>query len=96
MNYTYFTKQRVKDRLAVGKKRTVYALTLVEFREKEKWIGRDLQDGIDTSKAVITLNQLFLVYMGHVNISVTLNVYAHLDFTQIQEKMETILILSIL
>lgn len=28
--------------------------------------------------------------MGHANISVTLDVYTHLDFTQIQEKMETI------
>ena len=28
--------------------------------------------------------------MGHANISVTLDVYTHLDFTQIQEKMDTI------
>ncbi len=46
-----------------GKKRTVYALTLPELREKEKQIGRDLQDGIDVSKAEMTLNQLFQLYM---------------------------------
>ncbi len=46
-----------------GKKRTVYAVTLVELREKEKQIDRDLQDGIDSSKGDITLNQLFQVYM---------------------------------
>lgn len=46
-----------------GKKRTVYALTLVELREKEKRIERDLRDGIDISKGDMTLNQLFLVYM---------------------------------
>lgn len=28
--------------------------------------------------------------MGHVNVSVTLDVYTHLDFTQIQEKMEAV------
>ena len=46
-----------------GKKRTVYALTLVELREKEKQIERDLQDGIDSSKGDMTLNQLFHTYM---------------------------------
>ncbi|MDE5597940.1 MAG: integrase DNA-binding domain-containing protein, partial [Lachnospiraceae bacterium] len=46
-----------------GKKRTVYAVTLVELREKEKQIERDLQDGIDSSKGDMTLNQLFQVYM---------------------------------
>lgn len=46
-----------------GKKRTVYALTLVELRKKEKQIERDLQDGIDTSKGDMTLNQLFYAYM---------------------------------
>lgn len=46
-----------------GKKRTVYALTLVELREKEKQINRDLQDGIDTSKGDMTLNELFRMYM---------------------------------
>lgn len=46
-----------------GKKRTVYALTLPELREKEKQIERDLQDGIDISKAEMTLNQLFQMYM---------------------------------
>lgn len=46
-----------------GKKRTIYAVTLVELREKEKRIERDLQDGIDSSKGDMTLNQLFQVYM---------------------------------
>ena len=46
-----------------GKKRTVYANTLVELREKEKQIERDLQDGIDSSKGDMTLNQLFYAYM---------------------------------
>lgn len=46
-----------------GKKRTVYAVTLIELREKEKQIERDLQDGIDSSKGDMTLNQLFQVYM---------------------------------
>lgn len=46
-----------------GKKRTVYALTLAELREKEKQINRDLQDGIDTSKGELTLNELFRLYM---------------------------------
>lgn len=46
-----------------GKKRTVYALTLTELREKEAQIKRDLQDGIDTSKGDMTLNQLFMLYL---------------------------------
>lgn len=46
-----------------GKKRTVYALTLLELRKKEKEISRDLQDRIDTDKAEMTLNQLFQMYM---------------------------------
>lgn len=46
-----------------GRKRTVYAVTLVELREKEKQIERDLQDGIDSSKGDMTLNQLFQIYM---------------------------------
>ena len=28
--------------------------------------------------------------MGHANVSVTLDVYTHLDFTKIQEKMEAV------
>ncbi len=28
--------------------------------------------------------------MGHANVSITLDVYTHLDFTQIQEKMEAV------
>lgn len=48
-----------------GKKRTVYALTLVELREKEKEIERDLRDGIDTGKGDMTLNQLILCVHGN-------------------------------
>ncbi len=47
-----------------GKKRTIYALTLVELREKEKQIERDLNDGIDTQTGDITLNQLFDLYIN--------------------------------
>ncbi len=46
-----------------GKKKTIYAVTLVELRGKEKKIERDLQDGIDTSRGDMTLNQLFKIYM---------------------------------
>lgn len=46
-----------------GKRRTLYAMTLQELREKEKLIERDLQDGIDSSKGDMTLNQLFQIYM---------------------------------
>ncbi len=46
-----------------GRKKTVYALTLQELREKEKQIERDLQDGIDSCKGSMTLNQLFQLYM---------------------------------
>lgn len=46
-----------------GKKRTVYALNLVELREKEKQIERDIMDGIDNIKGDMTLNQLFMMYM---------------------------------
>lgn len=46
-----------------GKKKTIYAATLAELREKEKQIKRDLQDGIDTSRGDMTLNQLFHIYM---------------------------------
>ena len=46
-----------------GKKRTIYALTLLELREKEKQITHDLQDGIDGSKGDMTLNQLFQLYL---------------------------------
>ena len=44
-----------------GKKKTIYAVTLVELRGKEKKIERDLQDGIDTSRGDMTLNQLFKI-----------------------------------
>lgn len=46
-----------------GKKRTIYAVMLEELREKEKQMECDLQDGIDSHKGDMTLNQLFQVYM---------------------------------
>lgn len=46
-----------------GKRRTIYAVTLAELREKEKQIKRDIWDGIDSSKGDMTLNQLFQIYM---------------------------------
>lgn len=45
------------------KRRAVYALTLKELREKEKQIRKDIEDGIDTSKQDMTLNQLFQAYI---------------------------------
>ncbi len=46
-----------------GKRKTVYAVSLPELREKEKKIACDLQDGIDISKGNMTLNQMFQEYM---------------------------------
>ena len=47
-----------------GKMVTIYAQTLVELREKEKTIERDLDDGIDLLTATkMTLNDLFDRYM---------------------------------
>ncbi len=51
----------------VGKKKTVYASTLEELRLKEEQIQRDLQDGIDTSKGDMTLNNLFQIFMDSKN-----------------------------
>lgn len=45
------------DKTPIGKKEDI------SLREKEKQLERDLQDGIDSSKGNITLNQLFDVYM---------------------------------
>lgn len=46
-----------------GKRGTVYALSLVELREKEQQIQKDIQDGINTNSANMTLNQLFNIFM---------------------------------
>lgn len=46
-----------------GKRKMVYALTLQELREKEKYITRDLDDNIDIEKSQMTLNELFQMYM---------------------------------
>lgn len=47
-----------------GTRNTVYAITLVELREKEQKIQRDIQDGINSTSANMTLNQLFDLYMS--------------------------------
>lgn len=49
---------------AAGTRNTVYATTLVELREKEQRIQRDIQDGISSTSANMTLNQLFNLYMS--------------------------------
>lgn len=47
-----------------GKRKMIYAVTLVELREKEQKLQRDLQDGIDTHSAeTISLNDMFDMYM---------------------------------
>ncbi len=46
-----------------GKRRTVYASSIVELRKKEEQIKRDMYDGIDTSKGDMSLNKLFDIYM---------------------------------
>lgn len=48
---------------AAGKRCAVYGVTLKELREKENQIQKDQQDGIDSSKQGMTLNQLFSIYM---------------------------------
>ena len=46
-----------------GKRNTTYSVNLVELREKEKQIQRDMEDGINANSANMTLNQLFAIYM---------------------------------
>ena len=48
---------------ALGKRNTVYAVTLQELREKELQIQKDIADGIDSRGGDLTLNQLFNVFM---------------------------------
>lgn len=48
---------------ALGKRSTVYAVTLQELREKEQQIQKDIADGIDSRGGDLTLNQLFKVFM---------------------------------
>ena len=45
------------------KRKYLYAKTLIELREKEEKLQRDLFDGIDSASSKMTLNQLFRVYM---------------------------------
>jgi integrase len=52
---------------------------------KKNWI--DFEVFIHSSRAVFTVLQTI---MGHANITVTLDVYTHLDFSQIQAKVEEI------
>ena len=48
-----------------GTRRTVYAKTLAELRQKERKIIRDLEDGIDAHfPERVTLNQLYDKYIG--------------------------------
>lgn len=49
------------------KRRRVYASSLVELREKERTIMRDLEDGIRTQDGDLTLNELFEIYMQSKN-----------------------------
>lgn len=54
-HYTYLDNSK--------KRRYIYAKTLIELREKEEKLQRDLLDGIDSASSKMTLNQLFKVYM---------------------------------
>ncbi len=47
-----------------GKRRTIYSTSLPDLRDKEKEIQRDLEDGIDTARGDMTLNELFDLYMS--------------------------------
>ena len=48
-----------------GTRRTVYAKTLAELRQKERKIIRDMEDGIDAHfPETVTLNQLYDKYIG--------------------------------
>ena len=47
-----------------GKRNTIYSLDLVELREKEKRIQRDLEDGIDSRGGEMALDDLFQMYMS--------------------------------
>ena len=46
------------------KRRYIYAKTLVELREKEEELKRDLFDGIDSTSSKMTLNKLFRVFIN--------------------------------
>ena len=43
----------------LGKRETIYAPTLVELRERENLITKDVLDGIDTSSSRLTVNDLY-------------------------------------
>lgn len=50
---------------AHGKRRSVYAKTLEELREKEREIQRDLDDGIDYAAGMVTVIDLIERYLTH-------------------------------
>ena len=47
-----------------GKRRTIYAHSLQELREKEKSIQKDIEDGIRTDTKGITLNDIYDEYIA--------------------------------
>ena len=49
---------------AHGKRRSVYAKTLEELREKEREIQRDLNDGIDYAAGTVTVINLIERYLA--------------------------------
>lgn len=49
---------------SLGKNKVVYSWELVELREKEKQIKKDLEDGINNTASKMTLNELFDLYIG--------------------------------
>lgn len=49
---------------AGGKRNAAYAVTLVDLREQERQIQRDIEDGIDSRGGDLTLQQLFDMYMA--------------------------------
>lgn len=49
----------------LGKRHAIYAKTLVELRDREKKIQRDIEDGLDSAKAAqMTVNDLYDIYIA--------------------------------
>ena len=63
---SYRTDGRYQYRYSVGhgKRHTIYAQTLAELREKEKVIEDNLRNGVKTTVAKVTLNEVFELYMS--------------------------------
>ena len=55
-HYTYLDSNK--------RRKYIYAKMLVELREKEEQLQRDLLDGIDSASSKMTLNQLFQIYIN--------------------------------